>query len=92
MIVILANVQVNASDRLVPAHGAGCHGRSLMMRLRNLVILLTTFQALFDITGIIVTIFCPPCRGVLQLDDLTYDRYAKQVKLVITKPHFFFLI
>eukprot|EP00092_Neocalanus_flemingeri_P012606 GFUD01013587.1.p1 GENE.GFUD01013587.1~~GFUD01013587.1.p1 ORF type:complete len:273 (+),score=52.67 GFUD01013587.1:196-1014(+) len=43
------------------------------MRLRNLVILVTTFQALFDITGIIVTISCPPCRGVLQLEDVTYD-------------------
>ena len=44
-----------------------------MMRLRNLVILLTTFQVLFEISGIIVTVICPPCRGVVQLGDVTSE-------------------
>jgi len=44
-----------------------------MMRLKNLVILLTTFQVLFEISGILVTIFCPPCRGVVQLADVTSE-------------------
>ena len=37
------------------------------------MILLTTFQVLFEISGIIVTIFCPPCRGLVQLGDLASD-------------------
>ena len=37
------------------------------------MILLTTFQVLFEISGIIVTIFFPPCRGVVSISDLTRD-------------------
>ena len=44
-----------------------------MMRLRNLVIILTTFQVLFEISGIIVTIFCAPCRGVITVESLASD-------------------
>jgi len=43
------------------------------MRLRNLVIILTTFQVLFEISGIIVTIFCAPCRGVITVESLASD-------------------
>ena len=43
------------------------------MKLRNLVILLTTCQVLFEISGILVTVFCPPCRGVVNPEDLTSD-------------------
>jgi len=58
----------------VTPQGAGWLGGQIwIMRLRNLVILVTTFQALFDMTGIIVTIFCPPCRGMVHPDQLSQD-------------------
>jgi hypothetical protein len=37
------------------------------------VILLTTCQGLFELCGILVTIFCPPCRGVVRQEDLSRD-------------------
>ena len=49
------------------------NGWYLTMELRNLVILLSTFQVLFEISGILVTVFCPPCRGVVNPEDLTSD-------------------
>jgi hypothetical protein len=37
------------------------------------VILLTTCQVLFEMSGILVTIFWPPCRGVVRQEDLTRE-------------------
>ena len=41
------------------------------------MILLTTFQVLYEISGILVTVFCPPCRGVVSPEDLISDSATK---------------
>ena len=37
------------------------------------MILLTTCQVLFELCGILVTMTCPPCRGVVRQEDLSRD-------------------
>jgi len=45
----------------------------MKLTLRTQVILITTVQVLYEISGIIVTLICPQCRGVIQAKELLRD-------------------
>ena len=64
-VVSPVNVKVTPTNHSVKAQLAGCQDWSLMMRLLNLVIIVSTLKVLVEITGIIVTVYCPPCWGVI---------------------------
>jgi len=45
----------------------------MKVSLKTQVLLLTTLQVLYEISGMIVTIMCPQCRGVISVEELLKD-------------------